>query len=59
MKRLRVKTAFKKRQLQRTKERTFLMGVQCGAKVSSTLIKSGWTDMGKMEHEVVDRIRGR
>ncbi len=49
----------KKQQLQQAKEFGFLLGVQCGAKVSKELIKSGWTNMEKMEAEVLARVRGR
>jgi hypothetical protein len=59
MRRPRVQTSPRKRQLQQAKERNFLLGVQCGARVSKMLIKSGWIDMGKLEAEVLDRVRGR
>jgi hypothetical protein len=46
-----------KKQLQQTKESAFLMGVRCGAKVSAELMKSGWTDIAKLEAEVLRRVR--
>jgi hypothetical protein len=45
------------RQLQRIKESAFLMGVRCGAKVSAELMKSGWTDVEKLEAEVFRRVQ--
>jgi len=45
------------RQLQQTKESAFLMGVRCGAKVSAELMKSGWTDLEKLEAEVLRRVQ--
>jgi hypothetical protein len=35
------------------------MGVHCGANVSMHLLKSGWTDLDKLEAEVVSRVTGR
>jgi hypothetical protein len=49
----------KKRQLQQAKESKFLLGVQCGANAAKHLINSGWTDMDKLEHEILRRVRGK
>jgi hypothetical protein len=48
-----------KKQLQRAKESEFMLGVQCGANAAKHLIKSGWTNMEKLEAEVSSRIRGK
>ena len=44
--------------LQQSKESAFLLGVHCGAHVSMRLIESGWTDLEKLEAEVVRRVKG-
>jgi hypothetical protein len=50
-------TAKHAKQLQKTKESAFLMGVRCGAKMSAELMKSGWTDAEKLEAEVLRRAQ--
>lgn len=59
MKRPETRTPVKRQRPEQFKERYFLFGVQCGAKVSRTLIESGWTNMKRLEAEVLDRVRGR
>ncbi|HVF70062.1 MAG TPA: hypothetical protein VM940_00455 [Chthoniobacterales bacterium] len=59
MKRPQVKRGTRKQQPLQMKEPHFLMGVHCGANVSMHLLKSGWTDLDKLEAEVVSRVTGR
>lgn len=44
--------------LQQFKVNAFLLGVSCGARVASELVKAGVTDPEKLEREVVSRVRG-
>jgi hypothetical protein len=58
MKRPRVQPLTKKQRIQQAKERGFILGVRCGASVSKELIKSGWTNLEKLEGEVLSRVQG-